>query len=139
MTEDYVACSVTKRKGRVMRMIKSNGATEPHQSLEKDIEVNIRALPRTGGAYNRSENGNGEMSGDNLGALLRRVSEASTREVENLIDELHGLRKKLENHGERIQSDIVKYAELSQGIMQLTTIISDNVKKLPPGATSSSS
>jgi hypothetical protein len=74
------------------------------------------------------------MSGDNLGTLLRRVSEASNREIETLIDELHGLRKKLEIHGDRIQSDIARYAELSQGVMQLTTIISDNVKKLPPGA-----
>jgi hypothetical protein len=118
-----------------MRSTKSNGSTEIDQSLEKDIGANVRALTRTSEAYHRSENGNGETSGDNLGALLRRVSEASTREIENLIDELHGLRQKLESHGERIQNDIVKYAELSQGIMQLTAIISDNVQKLPPGAT----
>jgi hypothetical protein len=73
------------------------------------------------------------MSGDNLGALLRRVSEQSTREVETLIDELHGLRKKLQIDGERIQNEIVRYAELSQGVLQLTTIISDNVKNLAPG------
>ena len=58
------------------------------------------------------------------------MSEASTREVEGLIDELRGLRKKLQSDGERIQSEIAKYAELSQAVMQLTTIISDNVKKL---------
>ena len=60
-----------------------------------------------------------------------------TREIENLIDELHGLRKKLETEGCRIQNDIARYAELSQGVMQLTIIISDNVKKLPgaPGIT----
>jgi uncharacterized membrane-anchored protein YhcB (DUF1043 family) len=74
------------------------------------------------------------MSGDNLGALMRRVAEASTREVETLIDELHELRKKLESDAERIQSDIVRHAELSQGAMELTTIISDNLKKLPSGA-----
>jgi hypothetical protein len=116
-----------------MRITKSNGSTEVDQSLEKDIGASIHALTRSSGAYRRPENGNGEMSGDNLATLLRRVSEASTREVEGLIDELHGLRKKLESDGERIQSDIAKYAELSQGVMQLTTIISDNVKKLPPG------
>jgi len=124
---------VTERKGRVMRSITSNGATESDQSLEKDVGANIRALKRTGGAYHRLENGKGEMSGDNLGTLLRRVSEASTREIEGLIDELHGLRKKLESQGERIQSDIARYSELSQGVMQLTTIISDNVKQLPSG------
>jgi hypothetical protein len=117
-----------------MRSVKSNGSNEIDQSLEKDIGASIHALTTSSEAFHRPENGNGEMSGDNLGTLLRRVSEASTREIESLIDELHGLRKKLESHGERIQSDIARYAELSQGVMQLTTIISDNVKKLPPGA-----
>ena len=112
---------------------KSNGSYEIDQSLEKDIGASIHALTTTSEAFRRPENGNGEMSADNLGALLRRVSEASTREIESLIDELHTLRKKLESHGERIRNDIARYAELSQGAMQLTTIISDNVKKLPPG------
>jgi len=116
-----------------MRSTKSNGSTEIGQSLEKDIGASIHAS-RTSEGFHRQENGNGEISGDNLGALLRRVSDASTREVESLIDELHGLHKKLESDGERIQSDIAKYAELSQAVMQLTTIISDHVKKLPPSA-----
>ena len=113
---------------------KSNGSYEIDQSLEKDIGASIHALTTTSEAFRRPENGNGEMSADNLGALLRRVSEASTREVESLIGELHGLRKKLEIDAERIQSDIVRYAQLSQGVMQLTTIISDNVKNLAPSA-----
>ena len=116
-----------------MRSIKSNGSYEIDQSLERDIGASIHALTTTSESFHRPENRNGEMSGDNLGALLRRVSEASTREIESLIDELHTLRKKLESHGERIRNDIARYAELSQGAMQLTTIISDNVKKLPPG------
>jgi hypothetical protein len=98
--------------------------------IENDIAAGIHALTRTSDTFHRPENGNGAMSADNLGTLLRRVSEASTREVEGLIDELRGLRKKLQSDGERIQSEIAKYAELSQAVMQLTTIISDNVKKL---------
>jgi nicotinate-nucleotide pyrophosphorylase len=116
-----------------MRSSNSNGSTELDHSLEKDIEVNIHALRRTGGDVHRPENGNGKMSGDNLGALLHRMSEESTREVETLIDELHELRNKLEIDAERIQSDMVKYAELSQGVMQLTAIISVNVKKNSSG------
>jgi hypothetical protein len=108
----------------------SNGSTDIDQSLERDIAGNIRALTSNSDVH-RPENGNGVISGDNFGALLRRVSEASTREVESLIDELHELRKKLESDGKRIQSEIAKYAELSQGVMQLTTIISDGVRKLP--------
>ena len=114
---------------------KSNGSTEFDESLERDLGASIHALTtRTNEGFHRTENGNGETSGDNLGALLRRVSEASTREIESLIDELHGLRKKLKSDGERIQSDIARYRELSQGVMQLTTIISGSVKKLPTEA-----
>jgi hypothetical protein len=109
----------------------TNGSTEIGQSLEDDIGASIHALTRNSDPLRRPENGNGEMSGDNLGALLRRVSEASTHQVESLIGELHELRKKLEIDGNRIQSEIASYAELSQGVMQLTTIISDSVKKLP--------
>ena len=114
-----------------MKSTKLSESTKIDEPLEKDIGGNIRALTRTSGAFHPPENATGEMSGDDLSTLLRRVSEASTREIESLIDELHGLRKKLESHGERIQSDIARYAELSQGVMQLTIIISNNVKRLP--------
>ena len=50
-----------------------------------------------------------------------------------LIDALQALRQQLQNAGNRIQRDIAEYAELSGQIMQLTTIISDSVKKLPRG------
>jgi hypothetical protein len=117
-----------------MKSINSNGSSKVDQSLEKDVGGNIRALTRASGGVHHSEAGNGEISGENLGTLLRQVSEVSTREIQSLIDELHGLRQKLESRGEHIQSDITSYAELSQGVMQLTTIISENVKKLPTSA-----
>jgi len=114
-----------------MRSAKPIGSTEIDTSLELDIGRNIQELTRAGAAFRQPENGDDEMSANNLGTLLRRVTELSMREVESLIDELHGLRKKIETNGDRIQSDISRYAELSQGVMQLTTIISDNVKRLP--------
>jgi hypothetical protein len=52
-------------------------------------------------------------------------------EIADLISELQTLRKKLQTGGDRIQRDIAEHAELSQQVMQLTTIISDSVKKLP--------
>jgi hypothetical protein len=116
-----------------MRNTKSTGLVEIGQSLEKDLEASIRALTPASAAPHRPESSNGEMSGDNLAALLRQVSEASTREVETLIDELHEIRKGLEDDAERIQNEIVKYAELSQGLRQLTAIISDNIKTIPSG------
>jgi hypothetical protein len=96
-----------------------------------EIGRNIHELKRTGAALPHPPNAKDEVSTENLGVLLHRVAEVSMREVENLIDELQGLRKKLESDRDRIQSEIARYLELSQGVMQLTAIISDNVKKLP--------
>src|SRR6516165_4363380 len=87
--------------------------------------------PRAGAAFQQTESGNGEVSAENLSGLLRRVSKASIGEIDSLISELQTLRRKLQIDGERIQSDIAKYTELSQQVMQLTTIITDSVKKLP--------
>ena len=73
-------------------------------------------------------------SAEELAALLRRVSEAPTREIEKLINQLQRLRTQLQNAVTRIQRDIAQYTELSQQTMQLTAIISDSVKKLPEGS-----
>ena len=106
-------------------------ATEIDESLEAGIGKALHALKPSGVAFRHLANADDEMSGKNLGTLLGRVTERSTREVETLIDELRGLRKKLEADRVRIQSEIERHSELSQAVMQLTSIISDNVKKLP--------
>ena len=90
--------------------------------------------PRAGAAFQQTESGNSEVSAENLSGLLRRVSKTSIGEIDSLISELQTLRRKLQIDGERIQSDIAKYTELSQQVMQLTAIITDSVKKLPSGA-----
>ncbi|HEV2716133.1 MAG TPA: hypothetical protein VGU64_12775 [Terriglobales bacterium] len=113
-----------------MKNVKPIGPAQIEQSTDIDHRANIHELTYKTDAF-RPENNNDEMSANNLDALLRRVSEASTREIENLMGELHGLRNKLHSDGNRIQGDIIKYTELSQGILQLATIVSDSVKKLP--------
>jgi DNA anti-recombination protein RmuC len=83
------------------------------------------------GAFRQSDNTVVEKAAESLDSSLRRVSEASTREIENLVDEFYGLRQKLETDLSRIQRDVAEYTELSKGVMQLATTISDGVKKLP--------
>ena len=112
-------------------MNKAIGVAEIDESLEAGIGKAIHALERPGAAFHHLENADDDMSGSNLGTLLGRVTERSTREVETLIDELRELRKKLEADRVRIQSEIERHSELSQAVMRLTSIISDNVKKLP--------
>ena len=84
-------------------------------------------------ARDQAERGDVKMSAEELAALLRRLSDAPIRETESLINQLQKLRTQLQNAGNRIQRDIAEYTELSQQTMQLTSIISDSVKKLPDG------
>jgi hypothetical protein len=114
-----------------MKITKPIVSAEIKQSAEMDVKGNLHSLPRAGDPFRPVETGDDDLSAGGLGTLLRRVYETSTREIENLIDELQGLRKKLQTDGTRIQRDIVEYAELSQQLMQLTSIIADSVKKLP--------
>ena len=95
----------------------ANGSSEIKGPSEKDFSENIRELTsaRDAGA----------------GTLVDRLSEAPRREIECLVDKLMTLHKKLQIDGDRIQLDIEEYADLSQRVMQLTTIVADSVGKLP--------
>ena len=116
-----------------MRFFRSKGSTNIHQSLETEIGQNIQSLTRSNATFRHLEDSNDEMSGNNLGARFRRLTEASTREIESLINQLQELRKQLDSDGDLIQNYFARYEGLSQGVMQLTTIISNNVKRLPTG------
>jgi hypothetical protein len=97
-----------------------------------DVEGSIHeVLTRASDALRQAENGDDEISANSVDTLLGRVSESSTREIENLIDKLQTLHYKLQADRSRIRRDVVEYAGLSQQVMQVTTIISDSVKKLP--------
>jgi hypothetical protein len=106
-------------------------ASAEDKLLESEIGRNIPKLPRTGASFRQTESGDNEPSAKNLDNLLRQVSKLSIAEIDDLIGELQTLRKKLQTDGDRIERDITKYVELNQQVMQLTTIISDSVKKLP--------
>jgi len=114
-----------------MRIFKRNRSTNIHQSLEREIGQNIQNLTRTNATFRHPEDSNDEMYANNLDARFRRLMEASTREIESLIEQLQELREKLHSDGDLIQNYFARYEGLSQGVMQLTTIISNNVKRLP--------
>jgi hypothetical protein len=118
---------------RIISSAKLNGSAEINPSSEMDVRRNTHEVAHADGALRQVENGDDEVAANSLEALLRRVSEASTGEIESLIDEFHGLRKKLETDLSRIQRDIAKYRELSQAVMQLAASISDGMKELPVG------
>jgi hypothetical protein len=78
-----------------------------------------------------TEGDDGQMSGENLSDLLGRVSKTSSVEIDNLIGEFEGLRRRLQTDRDRIQREIEEYNALSQQVMQLTKIIAEGVQKLP--------
>jgi methyl-accepting chemotaxis protein len=95
-----------------------------------ETEENNRVLRRNNAAFRQVENSD-DASVDNLPTLLGRVVETSTGEIERLIEELQTLRGRLQGDSDRIQTDIAKYAALSEQVMQVTKIVSDSVQKLP--------
>ena len=114
-----------------MNFAKPFGSAEIDKSPEREVEGNIRELTRSGAAFRQSDGNDSEMTANNLGHLLSRVSGTSTRQIDNLIGDLRTLREKLQSDGDRVQRDIVEYAALSQSVMQLTKIVGVSVKNLP--------
>jgi chromosome segregation ATPase len=109
-----------------MNVTNPSGSDEVEKSSEVEARRNIRERDQV-------EQGDLNLSAEELTALLRRLSDASIHEVESLINQLQKLRTHLKNAGNRIQGDIAEYADLSQQAMQLTSIIADTVRKLPSG------
>lgn len=118
-----------------MTFVKPLDPAELSKSAQAEVEGNIRDLiRRDSDMLRQSGESDSEMIASNVSSLLRRVSGTSTREIDNLINELQTLREKLRSDGSRVQRDIVEYASLSQSVMQLTKIISESltqVKSLP--------
>ncbi len=70
------------------------------------------------------------MPTENLSELLGRVSENSTRQIDDLVGDFGRLREKLRTDGERIQHEVEEYRTLSEQVMQLTKTISESVEKV---------
>ena len=68
-----------------------------------------------------------------VGTLMRQVSEASLREIDDLVIELRRQREKLLSESARVQREIAEYAELSQLTMQSTKIITESLAYLNKG------
>jgi vacuolar-type H+-ATPase subunit I/STV1 len=114
-----------------MNFVNRPGPAEIAGPSPMEAEENVLVLARGNAGLRQFDNSDGEASPESLRTVLGRVAETSTREIDNLIDELRTLRKKLQADSNRIQRDIANHAELSQQVMQLTKIISESVQKLP--------
>jgi hypothetical protein len=120
--------SCEDRTGQLGQGDKPVTASEPldFAKYKRPQEGPMRKLPYTRPA----ETDDGEMPAENLSALLGRVSENSTSQIDDLVGDFGRLRQKLRTDGERIQREIEEYSRLSQQVMQLTKTISESVEKV---------
>jgi hypothetical protein len=117
-------------------IVKPRGLLRNDQPTE--IEGNIREPVRRESGTIRQPGDISEQATDDLSSLVDRASGESTREIDYLIDGLKGLRKKLDDDGQRVQREIAEYSSLSQSVIQLTKIISEGmtqVKTVPDAPT----
>jgi hypothetical protein len=71
-------------------------------------------------------NASQELGIDDVGSLIQKIKVTSTAEFEKLIGELQQARSYLEFEGERIQTEAVDYAELSQAASSSLKVISES-------------
>jgi hypothetical protein len=71
-----------------------------------------------------------DVGADGTNGLLRQLAGTTFEEIEKLIDGLQGLRVHLQGEGERVQREIVKYAQLSQAAMKSTKVIAEGMSRL---------
>src|SRR6266480_3832524 len=62
--------------------------------------------------------GGSEIGVGSANALLRQIAGTTFKEIDLLIDELQAMRDLLQGEGQRVQREIVKYAQLSQAAMK---------------------
>jgi len=107
------------------------GSAEDMSSRLEKSSRNIHKPAHAVAIVQQVESSDQETSPEQLSATLRQISKISISEVSQLINELQILQRRLETDGARIEGDIQAYAGLSQQVMQITSIITDSVKKLP--------
>jgi hypothetical protein len=84
--------------------------------VRKDVSP-LRRLPESGS----------EMFVSNLNSIVQRVAGSSVAEIDNLIEQLERLREHLHNEGQRVQREVMAYAQMSHAAMRSTQIIAESM------------
>jgi hypothetical protein len=68
-----------------------------------------------------------ETQAENVSMLVQRVAGASMSEIDNVIEELRGMREFLRSEGERVQREIAGYATVSQTAAASMKVIAESM------------
>jgi hypothetical protein len=109
----------------------SSGQVAEEQASSGEFEGEIREFVRKDVAPWRKRSERTEMStdtqSDNVSMLVQRVAGASMSEIDNVIDELRGMREFLRSEGERVQREIAGYATVSQTAAASMKVIAESM------------
>jgi hypothetical protein len=97
---------------------------EIHSDVESGIRealrLDRRPLRRVPSATSAAEPG---------AALLAKMSDAPIEEIDRAIGELQGMRKALQEHGDRVQRELADYASTSRSAFNSLRSLSDNLSQ----------
>lgn len=94
----------------------------------EEMEGDIREFVRKGVAsLRRLPDSGSEMFVNNLNSIVQRVAGSSVEEIDNLISQLERLREHLQNEGQRVQREVMAYAQMSHAAMRSTQIIAESM------------
>ena len=100
-------------------------AREGPPPIEGELrELVRRRLPRpeTG-----SETGVSETGMNSLSSVIERVAGTSVLEIEKVITDLQILRERLQNEAQRVQREVIEYAQMSYAATRSTEIIAESL------------
>jgi hypothetical protein len=106
----------------------SSGQISDGISTSGEFEGEIREFVRKDVApWRKRPDAPAETQAENVSMLVQRVAGASINEIDNVIEELRGMREFLRNEGERVQREIAGYASVSQTAAASMKVISDSM------------
>jgi hypothetical protein len=130
--------ALSEQRGRTSMNVSepSKPADQSHAAPSSDLEGQIGEVVRRDVAAARKpqDEGGNENGLGTANALLRQIAGATFKEIDRLIDELQAMRDLLQGEGQRVQREIVKYAQLSQAAMKSTKVIAEGMTQMQNGA-----
>jgi hypothetical protein len=121
-----------------MSVTTSSGQIAEEQTSSGEFEGEIREFVRKDVAPWRKRPERTEVStetqADNVSMLVQRVAGASMSEIDNVIEELRGMREFLRSEGERVQREIAGYATVSQTAAASMKVIAESMAQWRSGS-----
>ena len=94
-----------------------------------DLEGDLQDAVRRDATYRRAAP---ETAAEGVSKVIQRVAGASLDEIDRAIGRLEQMRETLSREGERVQSEIAGYADLSRAAMSSVKIINESLAHWSP-------